>query len=474
MWGRFRDVFAEKEMKEQSAQWNWNWGKEQPLPGVTLEQVNEEWPFSVRSTSGGVSRWLHRRRGEGDCATDSQHSRPSSFPHERHWELHVRRCHACSGMCQLLHGVHGPPSSFIRQNHELAPARRSKFRIRCLLILKRLQQNGSVVLRGVWVRFTVATERTAQRDVNCQRRNRQNRAGLGRGLRCASSLGAGTLTFMSRRNTFCRTHAPASPNTRAVMRLMGGWLVFSHDLVQEARWRPNESRGTWQPSHCASVIWSGSCNRLRQQRAEQVWRCAQFPQVDDDFVWEWRTSSEIRDIASNTNIRRLASRAIFCRQGNRFRGRFVATSAQFWTCHSCGLRQKTTDNVWLVEVPQSVQNVVVAGVPMVGPDAVMVGWESLRDVMRGMGNGSTTEGFRCPQWGAHISGRVQERILNLAIARHARVSALEPVFVLTTLAERSRSRSQRAKGSQKTTIVPKVVGPHLQDVYESRFAVLQS
>ena len=51
------------------------------------------------------------------------------------------------------------------QNHELAPARRSKFWVGGLLVLTCLQEDGSVVVRGVWVSTTVATERTAQRDV---------------------------------------------------------------------------------------------------------------------------------------------------------------------------------------------------------------------------------------------------------------------------------------------------------------------
>ena len=50
------------------------------------------------------------------------------------------------------------------QNHELTP-RRSKFWVGGLLVLTCLQEDGSVVVRGVWVSTTVATERTAERDV---------------------------------------------------------------------------------------------------------------------------------------------------------------------------------------------------------------------------------------------------------------------------------------------------------------------
>ena len=39
---------------------------------------------------------------------------------------------------------------------------------------------------------------------------------------------------------------------------------------------------------------------------------------------------------------------------------------------------------WLRKISQSLPMVPVAGVPMAGPDAVMAGWESLKDVMRSM------------------------------------------------------------------------------------------
>ena len=53
-------------------------------------------------------------RREGDSARDGQHSRPSSFPHEGHRELHVPWCISRFGVCQHLQGLHGlhlPPVS---------------------------------------------------------------------------------------------------------------------------------------------------------------------------------------------------------------------------------------------------------------------------------------------------------------------------------------------------------------------------
>ena len=98
---------------------------------------------------------------------------------------------------------------------------------------------------------------------------------------------------------------------------------------------------------------------------------------------------------------------------------------------------------WLLEVSQSLPMVPVAGVQMAGPDAVMTGWESLRDVMRSIEIRSReqfeewihNQGFPMPRWLGYISARVQERILNIAVAHDARVSALESVFVSVTLGE---------------------------------------
>ena len=74
---------------------------------------------------------------------------------------------------------------------------------------------------------------------------------------------------------------------------------------------------------------------------------------------------------------------------------------------------------------------------MAGPDATMTGWESLRDVMRSSEIRSReqfaewihNQGFPMPRSGGYISARVQERILNIAVAHDARLSALGSVFV---------------------------------------------
>ena len=92
----------------------------------------------------------------------------------------------------------------------------------------------------------------------------------------------------------------------------------------------------------------------------------------------------------------------------RSRGRFAATSGRLSTSHSSGLLPKITDKspvlVWLTDVAQSFPNANAAGVHMAGPEALTVGWEALRDVMRKMGTRSHeqfakrihNQGFRCP------------------------------------------------------------------------------
>ena len=54
------------------------------------------------------------------------------------------------------------------------------------------------------------------------------------------------------------------------------------------------------------------------------------------------------------------------------------------------------------------------------------------DFEKGCQNGST-QGFLQPRWGAHFSGRAQERLLNAAANHEARVSALETAYVQVTL-----------------------------------------
>ena len=147
---------------------------------------------------------------------------------------------------------------------------------------------------------------------------------------------------------------------------------------------------------------------------------------------------------------------------------------------------------WLREKAQSLPGVSVAGVQMAGPDAVMTGWESLRDTMRSLEIRSReqfaewihNQGFPMPRWGGHISARVQERILNIAVAHDARVSALESIFVSVTLAECEhvhdpvvtvpRAAALHTSASFSDSCWETLDRVDLREVFDSRFPVLQN
>ena len=150
---------------------------------------------------------------------------------------------------------------------------------------------------------------------------------------------------------------------------------------------------------------------------------------------------------------------------------------------------------WLVDVSERVTSVRVAGVTMRGRDAAVTGWEALRAVFKSRGVGSRealaewihSQGFPMPRWCAHFSARVQESILNIAIATDARGSAFENLFVQLTL-EECRGLEGRAPVPPVPTSRP---GPTNNDtfpdtcwevvdsvdlgaMFEQRFPMLQS
>ena len=88
---------------------------------------------------------------------------------------------------------------------------------------------------------------------------------------------------------------------------------------------------------------------------------------------------------------------------------------------------------WLSTVADQLPRVNIGGEEMGGRDAVPVGWNALHHTFQSMGILSREDLSECfhsqrfpqPRWGAHFSGRVQERILNMVAATDARGSALE-------------------------------------------------
>ena len=92
---------------------------------------------------------------------------------------------------------------------------------------------------------------------------------------------------------------------------------------------------------------------------------------------------------------------------------------------------------WLVSRAEQLPPMNFCGEQVPGREVATMGWEVLHNAMRSWGIESREglsewihqQGFPRPRWGGHFSGRVQERILNLVIARDVRGTALESLYV---------------------------------------------
>ena len=92
---------------------------------------------------------------------------------------------------------------------------------------------------------------------------------------------------------------------------------------------------------------------------------------------------------------------------------------------------------WLASRVEQLPPINFCGAQVPGREVATIGWEVLHNAMRNWGIESREglsewihqQGFPRPPWGGHFSGRVQERILNLAIARVVRETAIESLYV---------------------------------------------
>ena len=102
-------------------------------------------------------------------------------------------------------------------------------------------------------------------------------------------------------------------------------------------------------------------------------------------------------------------------------------------------RSSVVDECW-----EHIESMSVAGTTMSGHDAALVGWETLSEVMREdlFRVDPQTRFPKATMWGAHLSGRVQERILTMA-ATVVRSSGVVGV-----------SASATASGTELAGIVP--------------------
>ena len=108
---------------------------------------------------------------------------------------------------------------------------------------------------------------------------------------------------------------------------------------------------------------------------------------------------------------------------------------QQWSVFNVPLMWSAAD--WITHRAEQCPRINICGVEMGGGEAIQAGWEVLRHMIESVGIRSRedlaewihSEGFPQPRWGEHFSGRVQERIFNMAIVRDARAVAFESVYV---------------------------------------------
>ena len=150
---------------------------------------------------------------------------------------------------------------------------------------------------------------------------------------------------------------------------------------------------------------------------------------------------------------------------------------------SCGVLQ------WVAQAAQDL-SIPVCGSEMTGSEAVFAGWEGLQSAMnswgirsRGLSEWLHGQGFPQPRWGAHFSGRAQERILNMAVNQDGRVAALEAAYVQIVLGfcERGDPGTIPPQTNPLAQPEPSVGVPwavvdsvNLSDFFRERWTVLQS
>ena len=144
---------------------------------------------------------------------------------------------------------------------------------------------------------------------------------------------------------------------------------------------------------------------------------------------------------------------------------------------------------WLTAKCEQLPPFCFHGEEMSCAEAVRISWNVLRNAMHSWNITSReclsewihNQGFPRPRWGAHFSGRAQERILNFVIARDVRGAVLESLFVHIAM---SWCREAEFPVAQS---VPQCEAPQssavsewevldridLEEVFHTRFAVLQ-
>ena len=147
---------------------------------------------------------------------------------------------------------------------------------------------------------------------------------------------------------------------------------------------------------------------------------------------------------------------------------------------------------WVSSVAERLPPVQTFRGELTGREVAQAGWRALHGVLRSWGVTSRedlsewihNQGFRQPRWGAHFSGRVQERMLNMAIVEDANVALLESLFVHVAVhscvascrtVPDARARVRRPRRKEQPVQPWEVLDDvNLADVFQQRHAVLQS
>ena len=148
---------------------------------------------------------------------------------------------------------------------------------------------------------------------------------------------------------------------------------------------------------------------------------------------------------------------------------------------------------WLSARAVSLPPMFVDGVQVSALEALHIGWHVSCDTMRSWGVSSREDFaewmhrsvFVRPRWGAHFSGKIQERILNAVVVRDVRGTALESFYVHLVMQACSSEGAAAPPevGPRATADRAPAVGEtqwnclddiQLQEMFQMRFRVLQS
>ena len=145
---------------------------------------------------------------------------------------------------------------------------------------------------------------------------------------------------------------------------------------------------------------------------------------------------------------------------------------------------------WMSARAENLPHITINGEHVPASEALRVGWEALRDTFRSwdirsrkdLAEWMHRQGFIRPRWGAHFSGRIQERTWSGVVARDVRGAVLESFYVHLVLNACSSENRVSPPEAGPQAAAPTIgesqwssldeIG--LPEVFQTRFRVLQS